>query len=71
MKFVKRKATTKKSNMTVSNFDELKDNFLMDIKVIATTEEVPDDMILNWDQTTIKYIPVSNWMMTTEDSKRI
>ena len=71
MKFVKRKATTKKSKMTVSNFEELKDNFLMDIKAIATMEEVPDEMILNWDQTAIKYIPVSNWTMATEGSKRI
>ena len=71
MKFVKRKATTKKSKMTVANFDELKDNFLMDIKAIATMEEVPNDMILNWDQTAIKYIPVSNWTMATEGSKRI
>ena len=38
--------------MTVPNIDELKDNFLIDIKVIATMEEVPYDMILNWDQTT-------------------
>ena len=47
MDFVKRKATTKKPKMTVANFDELKDNFLIDIKAIATIEEVPDDMILN------------------------
>jgi len=32
MKFVKRKATTKNSTITVSNFDELKEHFLMDIK---------------------------------------
>ena len=69
--FVKRKATSKKPIMTVANFDELKDNFLMDIKAIATIEEVPDDMILNWDQTTIKCILVSNWTMATEGFKRI
>jgi len=74
MKFIKRKATactTKKSAITVSNFNEIKDNFLMDIKAVVVMEEVPDDMILNWDQTTIKYIPVSNWTMATEGSKRI
>ena len=71
MNFVKQKATTKKSKMTMADFDELKDNFLMDIKAFATMEEVPDDMILNWDQTAIKYIPVSNWTMATEGSKRI
>ena len=36
----------------------------MDIKATATTEEVPDEMILNWDQTAIKYIPVLTWMRT-------
>jgi len=35
----------------------------MDIKAEIIMEEVPDDMILNWDQTSIKYIPVSNWTM--------
>ena len=52
----------------MSNFDEMKDNFLMDIKAVVIMEEVPDDMILNWDQTTIKYIPVSNRTMATEGS---
>ena len=47
MDFVKQKATTKKSEMIVAYFDELKDNFLMDIKAIATMEEVPGSMILN------------------------
>ena len=41
MKFVKRKVTTKKSKMTVSNFEELKDNFLMDIKAIAPWRKYP------------------------------
>ena len=71
IKFVKRKATTKKCKITVSKFDELKDNFLMDIKAIVTMEEVPNEMILNWDQTAIKYIPVSTWTMIAEGSKRI
>jgi len=28
-------------------------------------------MILNWNQTTIKYIPISNWTIATEGSKRV
>jgi len=77
MKFVKQNEVCQeenydlKSTITVSNFDEIKDNFLMDIKAVVVMEEVPDDMILNWDQTAIKYIPVSNWTMATEGSKRI
>ena len=41
----------------------------MDIKAIATIEEVLGEIMLNWDQTMIKYIPVSNWMMATEGFK--
>ena len=71
MNFVKRKATTKKPKFTVSNFEELKDQFLMDIKAIALMENIPDEMIVNWDQTAIKYIPLSNWTMAKEGSKHV
>ena len=54
---------TKKSKVTVSNFEELRSHYLMDIKEIITLEEIPDDITLNWDQTAIKYIPLSNWTM--------
>ena len=32
-------------------------------------KDVPDEMIVNWDQTAVKYIPVSNWTMAKEGSK--
>lgn len=34
--------------MTVSNFDEVKNDFLMDIKAVITVEEIPDGMVVNW-----------------------
>ena len=43
----------------------------MDIKPIVTMEEIPDDMVLNWDQTDIQYIPLSNWTMDEEGSNRV
>ena len=43
----------------------------MDIKAIVTMEEIPDDLVVNWDQTSIKYIPLSNWTMDKEGSKRV
>ena len=63
MNLVKRKATTKKPKFTVANFEELKAQFLIDIKAVVTMEDVPEDMIVNWDQTAIKHIPLSNWTM--------
>ena len=71
LNFVKRKATTKKPKCTVANFEELKAQFLLDIKAITSMEDIPDDMIVNWDQTAIKYIPLSNWTMAKEGSKRV
>ena len=34
-------------------------------------EEIPSSLIINWDQTAIKYIPVSTWTMADEGSKRV
>ena len=55
----------------MSDFEELRFQYLMDINAIVTMEEIPDDMILNWGQTAIKYIPLSNWTMDKEGSNRI
>jgi len=42
MRFVKRKATTKKPKFTVGNFEELKVQFFINIKTVVTTmENVP------------------------------
>ena len=34
-------------------------------------EEIPDDLVLNWDQTGIHYVPVSDWTMEKTGSKRV
>lgn len=71
MNFVKCKATTKKPKFSVSNFEEIKSQFLMDIMASVTMEEIPSDMVINWDQTAIKYIPLSDWTMAQKGSKRV
>ena len=43
----------------------------MNIKAVVTFEEIPDDLIINWDQTGIKCIPVSAWTMAEHKSKRV
>ena len=37
----------------------------------VTMEEIPSDMVLNWDQTTIKYMPLSDWTMAQKGSKKV
>ena len=41
------------------------------IKAVVMFKEIPDELIINWDQTAIKYVPVSEWTMTEYKSKRV
>ena len=34
-------------------------------------EEIPPELIINWDQTAIHYVPVSSWSMEVEGSKQV
>ena len=34
-------------------------------------EEIPQKLVIKWDHTGINYVPVSNWMMAKEGSKRV
>ena len=70
MNFVKRSKTST-AKVSVENFDQLKAQFLFDIKSIVEIEEIPQYLIINWDQTAIKYVPVSSWTMDSEGSKRV
>ena len=70
MGYVKRKATTKAKN-TVEDFDALKSDFLFDIKVVVALEEIPPELIINFDQTGLKYVPVGDWTMAKKGSKSV
>jgi hypothetical protein len=65
------KATTAKSKNTVENFATLKQQFLDDIKDIVTMDEIPPELILNWDQTGIRIVPSSCWTMERQGVKRV
>ena len=34
-------------------------------------DEIPLDLVINFDQTSINYIPVSSWTMEVEGAKRV
>ena len=70
MGFVKRRASTK-AKVSVEDFIKKKEQFLLDIKAVVTMEDVPLDLIINWDQTGMHYVPVASWTMEKEGSKRI
>ena len=71
MKFVKRKATTAKSKLSSTDFAQAKKDFLESVVTTVEMEEIPPELILNWDQTGIKLVPVSAHTMDREGSKRV
>ena len=56
MKYVQRKVTTAKSKHTIENFAELKQQFLEDVVTMVCMEEIPPELIVNWDLTRIKIV---------------
>ena len=47
----------------VKNFDEVKEQFLFDIKGVVQMKEIPPELIFNWDRTGISIVPGSSWTM--------
>ena len=70
MGFVKQISTTT-DKVNVSNCDEVRQQFLVDIKTIADMEEISFNLIINWDQTGIHYTPLRSWTMKKWGYKRV
>ena len=70
MGYVKRRASSK-AKVSPEKFNEMKAQFLFDVKTIVVMEDIPADLIINWDHTGLNYVPVSNWTMAAQGSKRV
>ena len=70
MGFVKRKACSK-SKVNVEKFQELKEDFLLEIKNTVVMDEIPEDLIINFDQTGLNYVPVTSWTMEEAGARRV
>ena len=70
MKFMQRRGTTK-AKVLVKEFNQLKTSFLQEIIDVVKMEEIPNHLILNWDQTGLNLVPVSSWTMEKKGSKRV
>ena len=71
MNYVKRKATTAKSKHTPADFAAAKESFLNDVVDVVTMDDIPSELMLNWDQTGIHLVPASTWTMDREGPKRV
>lgn len=67
MGLVQRKPTTSKSRMDGTDFAMHKKAFLDDLVTTVEMEEIPSELILNWDQTRIRLALASS---TTKRSEK-
>ena len=70
MGLVKCKATTT-VKITAEVFEDLKVLFLTDIETVSMLEDVPKDLVINWDQMAVKFVPVSNWTQEIKSTKQV
>ena len=68
MGFVKRKCSTA-GKVLVEQFHELKEVFLADVTAEVLINNIPDELIFNWDQTSLSIIPTGEWTMEKRDEK--
>ena len=62
MQFTKRRANSK-SKVLNTNFEEIKEQFLLDIKSLIVMEDIPKELLINLDQTAMNIVPSSSWTM--------
>jgi len=53
------------------DFVNLKDDFLSRINQMVKENNIPDDLILNWDEMDVKMVPTSEWTMAPAGSKQV
>ena len=70
MQFMKRRANSK-SKVLPTDFEEIKQQFLLDIKSLVVLEDIPKELLINWDQTAMKIVPSSSWTMEKRGTKRV
>ena len=71
MNFVQRKGTTAKAKYSEADFAKKKREFLDELVTIVEMEEIPPELILNWDQTGIKLVPATGWTMDEQGATRV
>lgn len=71
MGFVQRKSTTAKGKYSAETFIAEKRKFLNEVVLTVEQEEIPPELIINWDQTGIRFVSSSSWTMEEKGVKRV
>lgn len=67
---IKRRVSTTMKE-TPQDFETCRSQFIFDVQSIMELEEIPPQLVINWDHTGIHYVPVDNWTMEKEDCRRV
>ena len=70
MGFTKRRANSK-SKIMPKNFAEIRENYLIDVESVIEMEEIPSDLVINWDQIGMHLVPSGSWTMEKRGTKRV
>ena len=70
MGYVKRKVSNA-GKVLVADFEGLKEQFLADTAAEIIMNDIPAELVINWDQTGLKIIPTGDWTMHRSGEKVI
>ena len=68
MGFTKRRANSK-SKILLADFEEIKSNYLSDIQSVVVMEDIPPQLVINWDHTATKIVASGEWTMEQNECK--
>ena len=68
--FVKRRGSST-AKMPVANFEAVKEQFVINVNAVIEMEDIPQQLVFNWDQTGISIVPGSSWTMAVKGLKQV
>jgi len=60
--------TSTKAKVDVKHFKETKKGFMLNVRNLIQMDKIPPDLVINFDQTALHYVPVDSWMMAKQSS---
>ncbi|CAH1248589.1 POGZ [Branchiostoma lanceolatum] len=70
MNFVRRNAT-KAARKLPADFETTREAFLARFKKAVGDLDIPDDMVINWDQTGVNIVPVGDWTLVEAGARQV
>ena len=70
MGFTKRRTNTK-CKVNPDNFDEIKQQYLIDIRAAIEMDDILPSLVINWEHTATKIVPSSQWTMEKKGTKSV